>query len=69
MSEFSSTHQFIGAAARARDAAARLLVGLGAQNCTKGWPEGERKRLLAEVEEAQNTLALVRTAIMGEVTT
>ena len=69
MSEFSSTHQFIGAAARARDAAARLLVGLGAQNCTRGWPEGERKRLLAEVEEAANTLSLVLTAVKAEVTT
>ena len=69
MSEFSSTHQIIGTAARARDASARLLVGLGAHNCTRGWPEGERKRLLAEVEEAANTLALVLTAVKAEVTT
>lgn len=69
MSEFSSVHQIIGTAARARDAASRLLVGLGAHNCTRGWPDGERKRLLAEVEEAANTLSMVLTAVRGEVTT
>lgn len=69
MSEFSSTHQIIGTAARAHDAAARLLVGLGAHACTKGWPDGERRRLIAEVEEAANTLSLVLSAVRAEVTT
>lgn len=68
MSEFSSTHQIVGTAARARDAASRLLVGLGAHNGAKSWPESERARLVTEVEEAQSTLAAVLLVLKGAVT-